>query len=49
MHDDQVVWVKFKYENLAMFCFYCEKVGHAERNCSNKKNYALTGDILDGQ
>lgn len=29
----QEVWVDFKYENMGLFYFYCERVGHAERSC----------------
>lgn len=29
-------WVMFKYEQLPLFCIYCSKIGHVERNCQNK-------------
>lgn len=41
--------MKFNYENLAMFCFYCGKVGHAKRNCCRRKNDAKAGKIVEGQ
>lgn len=26
--DQEVLWVEFKYEQLAFFCFYCGLIGH---------------------
>lgn len=43
------VCVDFKYENLAIFCFYCERVGHTERHCWKRKTDANSEKILDGQ
>lgn len=28
--------VMFKYEQLPLFCIYCAKIGHGERNFQNK-------------
>ncbi|XP_074355882.1 uncharacterized protein LOC141695542 [Apium graveolens] len=27
------LWIKFKYERLPSFCFYCGKIGHTEKFC----------------
>lgn len=27
------LWIKFKYERLPSFCFYCGKIGHTEKLC----------------
>lgn len=43
------LWVDFKYENLAMFYFYCGRVGHQERNCWVRKGDTNSGTILKGQ
>lgn len=32
--DVSKVWVPFKYENLPMFCFGCERLGHGLSNCT---------------
>lgn len=47
--DNQAVWVDFKYENMALFCFYRVKVGHAEKSCSVRKTNAMYGRLADGQ
>lgn len=47
--NDEEVWVDFQYENLAMFCFYCGKVGHSERMCSTRKADAIAGQVEEGQ
>lgn len=46
---DKEVWVEFKYESMAMFCFYCGRVGHQERNCSNRKKDANDRKLVEGQ
>lgn len=43
------MWVEFKYENLATFCFYCEKVGHSERDYSDRIRDAKDGLVLERQ
>lgn len=48
-YNDQEVWVEFKYENVATFCYYCGLVGHSERSCSARKNVARSGDIREEQ
>lgn len=34
---------------MAMFCYYCGKVGHSERLCQGRKSDAITGKVLEGQ
>lgn len=43
--SEKEVWVEFKYENLALFCFYCGQIGHSERLCWVKKRDADSGKI----
>lgn len=43
------MWVDFKYENIVTFCFYCEKVRHFERGCSNRIREAKEMKVLAGQ
>lgn len=47
--DDQVVWVDFRYENLAMFCFYCGKVGHYESGCVVRRLDANQSSLVENQ
>ncbi|KAK6160549.1 hypothetical protein DH2020_003930 [Rehmannia glutinosa] len=35
---DESCSVDFRYENLQGFCFYCCKIGHAERGCQQRKD-----------
>lgn len=42
-------WILFKYELLPLFCFYCGKVGHAERLCECKTQDAKNGMLNKGQ
>lgn len=28
-------WIVFKYENVPMFCFICDLLGHSDRFCSH--------------
>ncbi|XP_059432440.1 uncharacterized protein LOC132165775 [Corylus avellana] len=35
------VWVKFKYENLPLFCFHCGCIVHGEMGCPVKKTRRL--------
>lgn len=48
-YQDQEVWVKFKYENIAKFFFYCGKVGHSERICIGRKGHTKAGKLAKGQ
>lgn len=34
------MWVKFKYERLPSFCFYCGIIGHSEKFCESLYNEA---------
>lgn len=45
----QEVWVDFKYEYMALFCFYCGKVGHSKRACSKRVEDAKKGKLSGGQ
>lgn len=47
--DNKAMWVNFKYENVSLFCFYCGKVGHAEKSCSVRKTNAIYGRLADDQ
>lgn len=47
--QDHEVWVEFKYESMAMFCFYCGKVGHSERSCTVRKNDVNAGRLSEEQ
>lgn len=29
------MWIKFKYERLPLFCFYCGLIGHFEKFCES--------------
>lgn len=29
--NDEVHWADFKYEQIAVFCYYCGKIGHLDR------------------
>lgn len=48
-YSNQKVWVKFRYENLAMFCFFCGRVGHAEKNCADRKCTTRQGRLIENQ
>lgn len=43
------MWPDFKYENISTFYFYCEKVRHFERDCSNRIRDAKKMKVLAGQ
>lgn len=42
-------WILFKYKLLPLFCFYCGKIGHAERSCGLKTEDAQKGILNEGQ
>lgn len=48
-YQDQEVWVNFKYENIAMFFFYCGRVRHPEIICTGRKGDAKAGKLAKGQ
>jgi len=37
---DGINWVKFRFENVPMFCFRCGLVGHMVENCRNSPSMA---------
>lgn len=43
------MWVKFKYENIVMFFFYCGRVRHPEIICTRRKGDAKAGKLAKGQ
>lgn len=47
--NKQEVSVDFKYENIAMFCFYCGKVGYSDRNCSARKYDEKERNLVEDQ
>ena len=55
LNDNDEVWVCFKYEKLANFCYWCGKVSHTEKKCdiwlaskgslsSDQQGYGANGD-----
>lgn len=47
--EEHTVWVSFKYEKMATFCFYCGLVGHSEKTCTTRLADAKKGTIVAGQ
>lgn len=43
--SEQEVWVYFKYENVALFDFYCGRISHSERNCWVRKGMLIVGNL----
>lgn len=37
--DGERTWVKFKYERLLVFCYYCGNLGHDAHHCAS--HYAV--------
>lgn len=48
-YDGREVWVDFRYENVALFWFYCGKVSHSEKTCACRQSDAREGKLLEGQ
>lgn len=48
-YNGREVWVDFRYENMALFCFYCGQVGHSEKTCACRQPDAREGKLLEGQ
>lgn len=47
--DSQSVWVEFKYEKMASFCFYCGRMDHQEKSCSVRTGDARVRKLQLGQ
>lgn len=47
--NSKSVWVDFKYEHLAIFCYYYGQVGQLEKNCVNKRQDITAGDVKQEQ
>lgn len=43
--NDGINWVDFRYENLPLFCFKCELIGHSEGNCEENTTEVQEGTI----
>ncbi|XP_075665169.1 uncharacterized protein At4g02000-like [Castanea sativa] len=47
--DGEKNWVKFKYERLPMFCYYCGVLGHDIKNCAAHFVVTQNGVVVDYQ
>lgn len=47
--NNRSVWLEFRYEQLATFCYYCGKIGHLERNCGKKRQDTSEGQLQEDQ
>lgn len=43
------MWIDFWYENMALFCFYCGKIGHSEKTYACRQSDVREGKLLKGQ
>ncbi|WJX85442.1 hypothetical protein P8452_67896 [Trifolium repens] len=42
---DGIKWIDFRYENLPMFCFLCDYIGHNDSNCEQQITTKEEGEI----
>ncbi|KAK5833711.1 hypothetical protein PVK06_017565 [Gossypium arboreum] len=45
MYRGSCTYVKFKYERLSLFCFYCGRLGHSDSFCEGKM--ALSVEVTE--
>lgn len=40
------IWVSFRYEKLPQFCYFCGRIYHADKPCTNKTSHRINDDDL---